>query len=136
MRRVQHNQTHAMHVHAFMYPVNDLIADLVVGDVAPPGQDISLVQYRFRQTMLRFVERRRAHGKTLLTKMVGDDGMHALRIDLLDAFGCIYQLFFAEPEVPQTRLSKVSSRREKEIYAHVSVEGARRSGAEARQVFS
>ena len=42
-----------------MDPVNDLIADLVVGHVSPPGQDIRLGQYRFRKTMLWFVERGR-----------------------------------------------------------------------------
>ena len=87
-----------------MHALDDVVADLVVGGVAPPGQHIGLVQHRFRQAVLRFVKRRRAHCESLIAEMIGDDLVHAIGVDLLHALGGVDQSFSTEAIVRQARL--------------------------------
>ena len=104
MGGVERNQSHTAQVHAFMDAVNDVITDLVVGGVAPPGQDIGLVQDFFRQTMLRLIHRRRADGKALTAQVIGDDRVHAIGIHFVYAFSRVADALGAESIILQARL--------------------------------
>ena len=99
------NQPHAAHVHALMHSLDDLVADLVMGRVSPPGQHIGLSQDIFRQAVLRFVKSRRLYREPLPAQMIGDDLVHAFGVYALDPLGRVDQTLSAESIVRQARLT-------------------------------
>ena len=80
---MEHDQPHAAQHDAALDAVHDLVADLAVGHVAPPGEHIGLGQHLLGQPMLRFVEGSGAHLETGLSgQRLGDHGVHAIRVHL------------------------------------------------------
>ena len=81
---VEHHHAHPQQ-HALVDPRDHAIVDTIVGDVAPPGQDVGLGQNRFGQPVLGLVEGGRTDvaGRVfqVLTDTFGDRRVHAVGID-------------------------------------------------------
>ena len=62
--------------------VNDVVAHIAMGGVAPPDQHVGLGQFRGRQAVVGVLQGdgRGGHGGVAVQR-VGDGGVHALRVD-------------------------------------------------------
>ena len=83
MARVQHHQAHAEQ-DAVVDTLHDHVVDKLVGNVAPPRQDIGLGKHAITQSVLRLIERGRTHARTLTevhSDSLGDGRVHALGIN-------------------------------------------------------
>src|SRR5579859_5788968 len=78
---MQHDQAHAVE-HALVDAPDDVVADLVVRQVAPPGEHIGLGQYTCAEPLLWIVERGSAHaGQAVLAQAVGNGRVQAAWVD-------------------------------------------------------
>ncbi|MNE62374.1 hypothetical protein D3C80_1576490 [compost metagenome] len=80
---MQHNQPHSLQ-HTVIDPAYDLVADLLMGNMAPPYQYICVIQHFFCQSMLRFIQCRCSCIEPGILQKSGNLGMDAQRIDLAD----------------------------------------------------
>jgi hypothetical protein len=79
---VQDEQSHTPE-NRFVHARDDLVGDLIVGDVPPPGQDIGLVEHAAPEPVLRLLESRGPHPHALtqrLRKARSDRGVHPVRV--------------------------------------------------------
>ena len=71
--------------HVPVHALDDLVGDLVVRRVPPPGEHVGLGQHLLGQPVLRVVEGRRADDAAVaevLLDALRDGRVHALRVDL------------------------------------------------------
>src|SRR5699024_4614788 len=85
--RVEHHQPHAGQ-HVLLHPLGDLVGDLAVGHVPPPGEDVGLREHLLREAVLGVVQEGDAGGDSV--PVVGDDAVadrrvHAVGIELAHA---------------------------------------------------
>ncbi len=81
---VQHHQAHARH-HAAIDAVHHLVRHLMVGHVAPPQEDIGVVQHFLGQAVLLLPQGSRPGRDALLgVEETGDAAMDALGVDCAD----------------------------------------------------
>ena len=78
--RVEDDQAHPVE-HAPLDALDDRVGDLVVRDVAPPGQDVGRREDRVGQAVLGLVERGRPDVEPGLAQAVGDRAVDAVRVD-------------------------------------------------------
>ena len=81
---VQDDEAHAGE-HVAVDALDDLVGDLAVGGVAPPGEDVGLGEHLLGQAVLGVVERRGAHDGALAEvglDALGDRAVHAVRVAL------------------------------------------------------
>ncbi|MNN23667.1 hypothetical protein D3C81_1370720 [compost metagenome] len=87
MSRMQHNKTHAFK-NPFMHAIHDFIPHFIMRHMSPPDQDIGVLQYFFRQAMLRFVQSRCLHLELVFAQELRQLPMDALRIHVLNGLVC------------------------------------------------
>ncbi len=89
---MEHDEPHPLQ-HVAMDALDNLVADLGVGRVSPPGQHVGLRQLVFGEPVFRVVESRGGDGhptpKVLLNPFP-DGVVHALRVDICDV---LFDLF-------------------------------------------
>ena len=83
MAGVKNNQSHAGE-DAFLDPVDDLVADLSVGAVPPPEQNVGIVEHFLGETMIRLFQRCRPNFKIpFRVQEIRNRLMDSFRIDRL-----------------------------------------------------
>ena len=101
--RMEHDQPHPFE-HPALYPVDELVAHLVVGDMAPPDQHIGLGQGRLAQPLLRVVEGDHLGVDIALRPQALDERRtDSVRVDLLNGLVAFFVLAF----VPDQHLKRV-----------------------------
>ncbi len=83
---MEHDQAHASQ-HPPLDPLDHRVVDLGMGAMAPPEQDVGLIEPGRRQAMLGLVEGRGIGGDAMGRQACLDRAVDAIRIELLHGFG-------------------------------------------------
>ena len=94
---MQHDQAHAIQ-HALLHPVDNLVADLVMRHMPPPGEHIGIIEYLLRQAVLWFIQRGGFNVEAIGRQALCQRSVYPVRIDR----GDVLIAFFVSKLMPNS----------------------------------